>query len=118
MSLGCTVTPRPIELSNELSSFEHALRATLDAKLGKANEVETSHESARSIAEQRRRCELFHTPIRREDVRYIRYFSDGAERQAHLDGDIDAELIADADEPLASEPEIEEEAVLAAKQTN
>jgi quinol monooxygenase YgiN len=102
-----------------MSDSEYALQATLEAKPEKADDVEAFLESARSMAEQEEKTSTWFA-LRFDETTFGIFdtFPDEDGRQAHLDGDIAAELLANADELLASEPEIEEVEVLAAKHTS
>lgn len=102
-----------------MSGSEYAIQATLEAKPEKANEVEAFLESALSMAEEEAQTTTWFA-LRFDETTFGIFdtFPDEAGREAHLDGEIAAELMANADERLASEPEITDVGVLAAKHTS
>lgn len=91
---------------------------TLEAKTEKADEVEAFLESALSMAEEDAQRTWF--ALRSDETTFGIFDTvpDEAGREAHLDGEIATELMANADELLASETEITEVDVLAAKHTS
>jgi quinol monooxygenase YgiN len=99
-----------------MSDSEYALQATLEAKPEKADEVEKFLESALSMAEDEAQTTTWFA-LRFDDTTFGIFdtFPDEDGRQAHLDGEIAEQLMANADELLAEEPQIEEVDVLAAK---
>jgi quinol monooxygenase YgiN len=95
---------------------EYGLKARIEAKPEKVTEVHEFLESALSMAEDEAGTTTwFAYRIDETTFGIFDTFPDEDARQAHLDGEIAEELMASADELLASEPEIEEIDVLAAK---
>ena len=99
-----------------MSESEYALQATLEAKPEKADELKEFLESALPMAEDEEQTTTWFA-LRFDDTTFGIFdtFPDEGGRQAHLDGEIAAQLMANADELLAEEPQIEEVDVLAAK---
>jgi quinol monooxygenase YgiN len=102
-----------------MSESEYALQATLEAKPEKADDVEEFLESALPMAEDEEQTTTWFA-LRFDDTTFGIFdtFPDEEGRQAHLDGEIAAKLLANADELLAEEPQIEEVDVLAAKHSD
>ena len=99
-----------------MSDSEYALQATLEAKPEKADEVKKFLESALSMAEDEEQTTTwFALQFDETTFGIFDTFPNEEGRQAHLDGEIAAQLMANADELLAEEPQIEEVDVLAAK---
>ena len=99
-----------------MSDSEYALQARLEAKPDKTAEVAEFLESALPMAEAEEDTTTWFA-LRLDETTFGIFdtFPDEDGRQAHLDGDIAAELMARADELLAEEPQIDEVDVLAAK---
>ena len=99
-----------------MSDSEYALQARLEAKPEKAEEVAEFLESALSMAEDEAGTTTWFA-LRLDETTFGIFdtFPDEDARQAHLDGDIAAALMDNADELLAEEPQIDEVDVLAAK---
>jgi quinol monooxygenase YgiN len=102
-----------------MSESEYALQATLEAKPEKADDIEEFLESALPMAEDEEQTTTWFA-LRFDDTTFGIFdtFPDEEGRQAHLDGEIAAKLLANADELLAEEPQIEEVDVLAAKHSD
>lgn len=99
-----------------MSDSEYALLATLEAKPGKEAEVQEFLESALPMAEaEPDTTTWFALRMGESTFGIFDTFPDEAGREAHLDGDIAAELMANADDLLAEDPQIEDVEVLAAK---
>jgi quinol monooxygenase YgiN len=99
-----------------MSDSEYALLATLEAKPGKEAEVKEFLESALPMAEaEPDTTTWFALRMGESTFGIFDTFPDEAGRQAHLDGDIAAELMANADDLLVEDPQIQEVEVLAAK---
>ena len=99
-----------------MPSSEYALQARLQAKPEKADEVAAFLESALPMAEDEAGTTTWFA-LRLDETTFGIFdtFPDEEARQAHLDGEIAAALMANADELLAEDPQIEEVDVLAAK---
>jgi quinol monooxygenase YgiN len=99
-----------------MSDSEYALQARLHAKPEKAEEVAEFLESALPMAEEEEGTTTWFA-LRFDETTFGIFdtFPDEEARQAHLDGEIAAALMDNADELLAEEPQIEEVDVLAAK---
>ncbi len=99
-----------------MSDSEYALQATLEAKPEKADEVKEFLESALPMAEDEKQTTTwFALQFDETTFGIFDTFPNEEGRQAHLDGEIAAQLMANADELLAEEPQIQEVDVLAAK---
>lgn len=99
-----------------MSDSEYALQATLEAKPEKADEVKEFLESALPMAEDEEQTTTwFALQFDETTFGIFDTFPNEEGRQAHLDGEIAAQLMANADELLAEEPQIQEVDVLAAK---
>ena len=95
---------------------QYALQARIEAKPDKVTEVREFLEAALSMAEKEEGTTTwFSYQIDETSFGIFDTFADEDGRQAHLDGDIAAELMDRADELLAEEPQIDEVDVLAAK---
>jgi quinol monooxygenase YgiN len=96
----------------------YALQATLEAKPEKADEVAQFLEDALPMAEAEPDTTTWFA-LRLDETTFGIFdtFPDEDGRQAHLEGDIAAELMERADELFVEEPQIEEIEVLAAKHT-
>jgi quinol monooxygenase YgiN len=95
---------------------KYALQARVEAKPDKVTEVRDFLEAALSMAEDEKGTTTwFSYQIDETTFGIFDTFPDEDSRQAHLDGEIADELMANADELLAAEPEIEEIDVIAAK---
>lgn len=94
----------------------YALQTRLEAKPGKADEVAVFLQSALPMAEEEEGTTTWFA-LRLEETTFGIFdtFPDEEGRQAHLDGEIAAELMDCADELLVDDPEIQEIEVLAAK---
>ena len=99
-----------------MSDSEHALQVRLEAKPEKAEEVAEFLESALPAAEAEPETTTWFA-LRLDETTFGIFdtFPDEVGRQAHLDGEIAAELMDRADELLAEDPQIDEVEVLAAK---
>ncbi|MFC7203367.1 putative quinol monooxygenase [Haloferax namakaokahaiae] len=99
-----------------MSDSDYALQARLIAKPEKADEVAEFLESALPMAEDERETTTWFA-LRFDETTFGIFdtFPDEDARQAHLDGDIAAALMENADELLAEEPQIDHVDVLAAK---
>jgi quinol monooxygenase YgiN len=99
-----------------MTGSEYALQARLQAKPERAEEVAEFLESALSMAEDEKGTTTWFA-FRLDETTFGIFdtFPDEEARQAHLDGDIAAALMANADELLAEDPQIDEVDVLAAK---
>jgi len=99
-----------------MSDSEYALQARLEAKPEKTEEVAEFLESVLPMAEAEEATTTWFA-LRLDETMFGIFdtFADEDGRQAHLDGDIAAELMDRADELLAEEPQIDEIDVLAAK---
>lgn len=99
-----------------MADSEYALLARFEAKPGKEREVKTFLADALAQAEAEEGTTTWFA-LRMGDSSFGIFdtFGDEAGRQAHLDGEIAAELMDRADELFAEGPEIEEVDVLAAK---
>ena len=100
----------------EMTGSEYALQARLKAKPERADEVAEFLESALPMAEDEEGTTTWFA-LRLDETTFGIFdtFPDEAARQAHLDGDIAAALMENADELLAEDPQIDEVDVLAAK---
>jgi quinol monooxygenase YgiN len=95
---------------------KYALQARVEAKPDKVTDVRDFLEAALSMAEDEKGTTTwFSYQIDETTFGIFDTFPDEDSRQAHLDGEIADELMANADELLAAEPEIEEIDVIAAK---
>jgi quinol monooxygenase YgiN len=95
---------------------EYALHARIEAKPGRVTDVREFLEAALSMAEDEDGTTTwFSYQIDETTFGIFDTFPDEDSRQAHLEGEIADELMANADELLAAEPEIEEIDVIAAK---
>jgi len=103
-------------VSTEMSDSEYALQARLEAKPEKADEVAEFLEGALPAAEAEEQTTTWFA-LRLDETTFGIFdtFPDEAGRQAHLDGEIAAELLDRADELLVEDPQIDEIEVLAAK---
>jgi quinol monooxygenase YgiN len=99
-----------------MTGSEYALQARLQAKPGMAEEVAEFLESALPMAEDEEGTTTWFA-LRLDETTFGIFdtFPDEEARQAHLDGEIAAALMANADDLLAEAPEIDEVDVLAAK---
>ena len=99
-----------------MSDSEYALQARLEAKPEKADEVAEFLESALPAAEAEEKTTTWFA-LRLDETTFGIFdtFPDEAGRQAHLDGEIAAELMDRADELFVEDPQIDEIEVLAAK---
>ena len=99
-----------------MTGSEYALQARLQAKPGKAEEVAEFLASALPMAEDEPGTTTWFA-LRLDETTFGIFdtFPDEEARQAHLDGEIAAALMANADELLAEDPQIDEVDVLAAK---
>ncbi len=98
-----------------MSDSEYALLAQLEAKAGKEDEVQEFLESALPMAEDEPDTTTwFALRMGESTFGIFDTFPDEDGRQAHLDGDIAAALMDQADDLLAEEPQIDEVDVLAA----
>ena len=95
---------------------EYALQARLEAKPEKTDEVAEFLESALPAAEAEERTTTWFA-LRLDETTFGIFdtFPDEAGRQAHLDGEIAAELFERADELFVEDPKVDEIDVLAAK---
>jgi quinol monooxygenase YgiN len=99
-----------------MAGSEYALQARLEAKPEKVDEVAEFLESALPMAEaEEQTTTWFALQLGETTFGIFDTFPDEAGRQAHLDGEIAAQLMEHADELLAEEPEITDVDVLAAK---
>ncbi|WP_424019910.1 putative quinol monooxygenase [Halorientalis pallida] len=99
-----------------MSDSEYALLARLEAKDGKESEVQEFLESALPMAEDEPDTTTwFALRMGESTFGIFDTFPDEDGRQAHLDGEIAAALMEQADDLLAEDPQIEEVDVLAAK---
>ena len=99
-----------------MSESEYALLARMEAQEGKEEELAEFLESALPMAEDEPDTTTwFALRMGESSFGIFDTFPHEDGRQAHLDGDIAAELFDRADELLVDEPEIEEVDVLAAK---
>ncbi|SDF21378.1 putative quinol monooxygenase [Halorientalis regularis] len=98
-----------------MSDSEYALLARLEAKDGKEAEVQEFLESALPMAEDEPDTTTwFALRMGESTFGIFDTFPDEDGRQAHLDGEIAAALLEQADDLLAEDPQIEEVDVLAA----
>ncbi|MFC4358325.1 putative quinol monooxygenase [Halobium salinum] len=99
-----------------MPNSQYALQAHLQAKPDKAEEVAEFLESALSAAEEEAATTTWFA-LRFDETTFGIFdtFPDEEGRQAHLDGEIAAELMGRADELFEEEPRIDEIDVLAAK---
>jgi quinol monooxygenase YgiN len=98
-----------------MGDSEYALQARIEAKPEKAEEVAAFLESALPLAEDEAGTTTwFAYRIDETTFGIFDTFPDEDARQAHVDGEIAAQLFERADELLAAEPEITEMDVLAA----
>jgi len=99
-----------------MAESHYALQATLEAKPEKADEVAAFLEGALPRAEAEEGTTTWFA-LRFDETRFGIFdtFPDEAGRQAHLDGEIAAELLDRADELFVEDPQIDEIEVLAAK---
>ena len=99
-----------------MSDSEYALQARLEAKPEKADEVAEFLESALPMAEAEDDTTTWFA-LRLDETTFGIFdtFPHEEGRQAHLEGEIAAELMDRADELLVEEPQIDEIDVLAAK---
>jgi quinol monooxygenase YgiN len=98
-----------------MSDSEYALLARLEAKDGKESEVQEFLESALPMAEDEPDTTTwFALRMGESTFGIFDTFPDEDGRQAHLDGEIAAALLEQADDLLAEDPQIEEVDVLAA----
>jgi quinol monooxygenase YgiN len=98
-----------------MSDSEYALLARLEAKDGKEAEVREFLESALPMAEDEPDTTTwFALRMGESTFGIFDTFPDEDGRQAHLDGEIAAALLEQADDLLAEDPQIEEVDVLAA----
>lgn len=98
------------------SESEYALQVRIEAKPDKVAEVREFLEAALSMAEEEAGTTTwFSYQIDDATFGIFDTFPDEDSRQAHLEGEIADELMTNADELLAAEPEIEEIDVIAAK---
>jgi len=99
-----------------MSESEYALQARLEAKPEKADEVAEFLESALPMAEAEDDTTTWFA-LRLDETTFGIFdtFPHEEGRQAHLEGEIAAELMDRADELLVEEPQIDEIDVLAAK---
>ena len=99
-----------------MSESEYALQARLQAKPEKTEEVATFLESALEEAEAEEGTTTWFA-LRLDETTFGIFdtFPNEDARQAHLDGEIAAELMERADELFQSDPEIDHIEVLAAK---
>jgi quinol monooxygenase YgiN len=99
-----------------MSESEYALQARLEAKPEKAEEVAEFLESALPMAEEETQTTTWFA-LRLDETTFGIFdtFPNEEGRQAHLDGEIAAELMDRADELFVDDPEITEIDVLAAK---
>lgn len=99
-----------------MSESEYALLARMEAQEGKEEELAEFLESALPMAEDEPDTTTwFALRMGESSFGIFDTFPHEDGRQAHIDGDIAAELFDRADELLVDEPEIEEVDVLAAK---
>lgn len=93
-----------------------ALLATLKAKPGKEGAVSDMLKGALSLAEAEEQTVSWYA-LQMDDTTFGIFdtFADEAGRQAHLNGQIAAALMAQADELLSEPPKIEQVTILAAK---
>ena len=98
-----------------MSDSEYALLARVVAKPGKEADVEAFLRSALSMAEDEPGTTTWFA-LRMDESTFGIFdtFPDEEARQAHLDGEIAAALMENADELLAEPPQIDEVDVLAA----
>lgn len=106
----------PVETTTGMSDSEYALQARLKAKPETVDEVAAFLESALPMAEDERETTTWFA-LRLDETTFGIFdtFPTEEARQAHLDGDIAAALMENAEELLAEEPQIDEIDVLAAK---
>jgi len=99
-----------------MSDSEYALLARVVAKPGKEADVESFLRSALPMAEDEPETTTWFA-LRMDESTFGIFdtFPDEDARQAHLDGDIAAALMENADELLAEPPQIDEVDVLEAK---
>jgi quinol monooxygenase YgiN len=99
-----------------MSDSEYALLARFEAKEGKEDEVAEFLESALPMAEaEPDTTTWFALRIDESTFGIFDTFPDEDGRQAHLDGEIAAELMSSVDDLLVDDPQIEQVDVLAAK---
>jgi quinol monooxygenase YgiN len=111
------VTDAFVRVMTESSTTESAcaLQARIEAKPETVEEVREFLTSARSLAaDEDGTTTWFASQVDETTFEIFDTFPDEDARQAHLDGEIAEQLMAKADELLASEPQIEERDVLAA----
>jgi quinol monooxygenase YgiN len=95
---------------------EYAIQARIEAKPDKVAEVRDFLEAALAMAEEEEATTTWFSFQMGERIFGIfDTFPDEDARQAHLEGEIADELMTNADELFAAEPEIEEIDVIAAK---
>ena len=99
-----------------MAAERKALLARLHAKPGKEGEVAEFLKSALPLAQQEDATIAWYA-LQLDDTTFGIFdtFADDDGRQAHLDGDIAAALMAKADELLSQPPQIEQVELLAAK---
>jgi len=99
-----------------MTGSEYVLQARLQAKPEKAEEVAEFLESALPMAEDEEGTTTWFA-LRFDETTFGIFdtFPNEDARQAHLDGEIAAALMENADELLAEDPQIDEVEVLAAK---
>ena len=99
-----------------MAAERKALLARLHAKPGKEGEVAEFLKSALPLAQQEDATIAWYA-LQLDDTTFGIFdtFADDDGRQAHLDGDIAAALMAKADELLSQPPHIEQVELLAAK---
>lgn len=108
--------PAGLDVVAGMSESDYALQARLRARPGKAEEVADFLESALPLAEDEEGTTTWFA-LRFDETTFGIFdtFPDEEARQAHLDGEIAAALMANADELLAEDPQIDQVDVLAAK---
>lgn len=98
------------------SESDYALQARIEAKPDKVTDVREFLEAALAMAEEEEGTTTwFSYQIDETTFGIFDTFPDEDARQAHLEGEIADELMANAEELLAAEPEIKEIDVIAAK---
>lgn len=99
-----------------MTDSEYALQARLQAKPEKADDVAEFLESALPMAEDEEGTTTWFA-LRLDETTFGIFdtFPDEEARQAHLDGEIAAALMENADELLEEDPQIDQIDVLAAK---
>ena len=102
--------------SSSMAAERKALLARLHAKPGKVDAVRTFLEDALPLAEEEEKTVSWYAlQIDETTFGIFDTFAGEDGRQAHLDGEIAAELLSRADELLQEPPQIEHVDVLAAK---